>query len=208
VLALGSGKVKLHGAGLGIGGSDQLKSELKNLLSINASKVTLKTMNFIDSVSHFSGGDAEAKPTYMKAKSDYVFSPLSTMGVQTLIESLNQQKPDVVAIFDSYGGAVSRPGNGETAFAHRQGAKFAIQYYSQWAQASQTPKKIQDMRSVYAAMRPYVSGQAYVNYCDLDLENWAQAYWAENLDRLIQIKGQIDPHNIFRHAQSVPLKAF
>jgi FAD/FMN-containing dehydrogenase len=53
-------------------------------------------------------------------------------------------------------------------------------------------------------MRPYMSGAAYVNYCDLDLADWPNAYWGANLARLKQIKSAFDPDNIFRHAQSVP----
>jgi FAD/FMN-containing dehydrogenase len=45
-----------------------------------------------------------------------------------------------------------------------------------------------------------------VNYCDLDLgKGYAKAYWADNLPRLMKIKAQVDPKNIFKHAQSVPL---
>jgi FAD/FMN-containing dehydrogenase len=54
-------------------------------------------------------------------------------------------------------------------------------------------------------MRPYVSGAAYVNYCDTELPDWASAYWGANLARLKQIKASLDPDNVFRHAQSVPL---
>jgi hypothetical protein len=60
------------------------------------------------------------------------------------------------------------------------------------------------MRGVYAAMRAYVSGAAYVNYCDLDLADWQDAYWGANLARLRAIKSAFDPDNVFRHAQSVP----
>lgn len=53
-------------------------------------------------------------------------------------------------------------------------------------------------------MRPHVPGACYVNYCDLDLPDWAASYWGANLSRLRQIKSQYDPGNVFRHAQSVP----
>ena len=50
-----------------------------------------------------------------------------------------------------------------------------------------------------------MSGGAYVNYCDLDLPDYATAYWGANLPRLRQIKTAFDPGNVFKHAQSVPL---
>jgi Berberine and berberine like len=46
--------------------------------------------------------------------------------------------------------------------------------------------------NVYPAMRPYLSGAAYVNYCDLDLQNWADAYWGPNLPRLSAVKAAYD----------------
>ncbi len=61
-------------------------------------------------------------------------------------------------------------------------------------------------KGVYNAMRPYLTGASYVNYCDLDLQDWANAYWGSNLERLIAVKRRYDPQNVFRHAQSVPLE--
>jgi hypothetical protein len=54
-------------------------------------------------------------------------------------------------------------------------------------------------------MRPYMIGASYVNYCDLDLPNYANAYWGANLGRLVAMKNSYDPANVFHHAQSVPL---
>ena len=46
-----------------------------------------------------------------------------------------------------------------------------------------------------------------MNYCDLDLSDYARAYWGGNLGRLVAVKQQYDPDNLFHHAQSVPLVA-
>ena len=71
--------------------------------------------------------------------------------------------------------------------------------------AAETSQRLNAMRALYAAMRPYVSGAAYVNYCDLDLTDDATAYWGQNLARLKRIKSAFDPTNVFKHARSVPL---
>jgi FAD/FMN-containing dehydrogenase len=66
-----------------------------------------------------------------------------------------------------------------------------------------TLQMLAQMRSVYSAMRPYVSGAAYVNYCDKELLDWQEAYWGPNLHRLQAIKARFDPENVFRHDQSI-----
>jgi FAD/FMN-containing dehydrogenase len=106
-----------------------------------------------------------------------------------------------------YGGAIAGVPEDGTAFAHRTGTLFCIQYVSSWETASQTAGRLSQIRSLYSAMRPHMSGGAYVNYCDLDLDRsvWPQAYWGKNLGRLQQIKARIDPDNVFGHAQSVPV---
>lgn len=67
--------------------------------------------------------------------------------------------------------------------------------------SARTAKAIQDL---YGSMRPYFPGFSYVNYTDLDLPNWAEAYYKENLARLSQVKEKYDPENLFRFAQSIP----
>ncbi len=195
------GGIELRCSGQSIGTQSELKRELKAL----SSAPQIRSMPFSASINYFAGGtsgwDYQSAP--MKGKSDYATSPLSDAGLAALMSEVDAKKT-VYVICDAYGGAIVDVAAGATAFAHRKGTLFSIQYGSQWSSPADTPQRLADMRDLYAAMRPYVSGAAYVNYCDLDLSDWQNAYWGANLARLKQIKSAFDPDNVFRHAQSVP----
>ena len=45
--------------------------------------------------------------------------------------------------------------------------------------------------------------QQYRNYPDINLENWASAYYGDNYSRLQKVKTKYDPGNIFRYEQSI-----
>lgn len=202
-----SGQIALRCAGQSANSESSLKAELAKWVTIQSPiKQNTMTSPFIDAAKRF-GGTGLYEAIYMKGKSDYMLSPMSDEGIMTLMQNL-QKIPtgSVVAICDAYGGAVSKVGKNATAFHHRE-ALYSIQYYSQWSKAKDTPLRLGYSRQVYEAMRPFVSGLAYVNYSDLDLKNYAEAYWGNNLPRLQELKNQYDPENLFRHAQSVPSSA-
>jgi FAD/FMN-containing dehydrogenase len=193
--------IDLRCAGQSIGSLQELRREL-NFLS---SSVAVVQRSFINSVTYFAGGSQgwNYPSQIMKGKSDYATAPMSDAGLSTLMDQVSRGT-GIYVICDSYGGAVASPAAGATAFAHRNDTLYCLQYGSSWSDPKETPTRLNEMRRFYAAMRPYVSGAAYVNYCDLDLTDWQDAYWGENLARLKQIKKAFDPDNVFRHAQSVP----
>jgi FAD/FMN-containing dehydrogenase len=201
------GRIQAHCAGQSVGSVSQVGQELKGLLGIvqpDAAPV-IKSKTFLAAVDYFSGGWSYVS-TYSKCKSDYVLSPLSDEGIATLIDGLLRLPANaIIPICDAYGGAVADVAPAATAFARRAGTLYCIQYYSSWVAAKDTPAYLARMAALYASMRPFVSGGAYVNYCDLELADWADAYWGANLARLKQVKSAFDPDNVFRHAQSVPL---
>ncbi|MGB6538797.1 MAG: FAD-binding oxidoreductase [Xanthobacteraceae bacterium] len=194
------GSITLSCSGQSIGTLQELKRELKGL----SASPNVEQKSYIDSIDYFSGGWTYASEP-MKGKSDYAASPLTETGLTALMNDVSRNA-GIYVICDPYGGAISATAANATAFAHRAGTLFCLQYGSIWTHPSETLERLRNMQNFYAAMRPYVSGAAYVNYCDLDLgANFATAYWGDNLARLKQIKSAFDPDNVFRHAQSVPL---
>ena len=195
----GNGRISLRCSGMSIGTRRELQRALQPLWP----SPPIVQRSYIDAVNHYSGG-WDYQTQLMKGKSDYATTPLTGAGISKLMSEVSE-RADIYVICDAYGGAIADIGADTSAFAHRSGTLYCIQYGSTWPSPSQTPHRLDDMRQLYAAMRPYVSGGAYVNYCDLDLVDWQQAYWGPHLARLKQIKSAFDPDNVFKHAQSVPL---
>jgi FAD/FMN-containing dehydrogenase len=201
------GLIQVHMAGLSVQSESSVKAELKRLQSLaGAANVSTTTMTFHQAATIFNGGEPNPDSVLMKAKSDYVTEPMTGQGILTLLNGLMKAPGEIAVLCDTYGGAINRIAADATAFVHRANTRYVMQYYMQWDNAGATDANIAMMRTLYASMRPFVSGGCYVNYCDLDLgDGYAKAYWGDNLPRLMKIKAEVDPKNIFKHAQSVPL---
>jgi FAD binding domain/Berberine and berberine like len=213
VESLLDGKLRLRCIGQSTSSDSALRRELNRLVTFErpSKALEIESLTFFDAVNHFAGsrnkivGSWPYEVEYFKAKSDYIVQGLSDSGIQTLLEALKGAPAgQIVALCDAYGGAISEVPSNTSAFPHRDGHTFCIQYFSQWKNPAETSQRLKSISKVYASMRPHVSGACYINYCDLDLQEWAIRYWGANYTRLRQIKSQYDPLNVLRHAQSVP----
>jgi hypothetical protein len=199
--------ISMRCIGQSVGSRTELSNELSALVSVAAPSkpLSIQGLSFLDAVNHFSGG-LNYESVYMKAKSDYVLSPLSHSAIAALLAAVAQAPVGGLAVLcDAYGGAIADLAATDTAFPRRAGTQYCIQYFASWLDPADTPSHLANVANVYAAMRPYLPGAAYVNYCDLDLQNFADAYWSANLPRLSAVKKVYDPDNLFHHAQSVPV---
>lgn len=149
-------------------------------------------------------------PSY--AKSDFFTRKIPPAGIRALVTGIERMRGvrgaagGVGAIaFDAFGGALNRPGPSSTAFVHRN-SLFLAQYSTSWNQggeAAAVGRQHAWLRSFYASMRPWASGQCYQNYLDPDLKNWRQAYYGANYARLAQIKTTYDPQQVFQFPQGI-----
>jgi hypothetical protein len=144
------------------------------------------------------------------AKSSYVNEPMTHARAAAMIaaiEHLAALAPTLggALAFDAYGGAINRVAPTETAFVHRE--KLAcIQATCSWT--SSTPTSVISAGKEWLAwlgtnvFNPATG--AYQNYIDPTLANWQEAYYGENLARLVKVKRAYDPDNHFSFAQSIP----
>jgi FAD/FMN-containing dehydrogenase len=205
----GGGLITKRCIGQSVGTEAELRAQLQALVTLEApsSPLTIRSLGFLDAVKHFAG-PLDYESVFMKAKSDYVLDPLGAAAIQAMLAAVAAVPAGgVVLLCDAYGGKISDVAADATAFPRRDGTQYCIQYYSSWTRASDTPTHLAQVAKVYAAMRPHPPGASYVNYCDLDLPDYPDAYWGDNLARLMAVKQQYDPQNLFQHAQSVPLPA-
>ncbi len=101
------------------------------------------------------------------------------------------------------GGAPSRVPPDATAVYLRD-ALFIIQYDGYWMRPQDADPTIAWVERMRSTMQPYTRG-AYVNYVDSCLTDPLRAYYGPNLERLVRVKRQYDPQNVFNFPQSIPL---
>lgn len=58
-------------------------------------------------------------------------------------------------------------------------------------------------REFHEAMAPYVTGGEYVNNQTVDNSEWVRAAYGDNYARLVEVKNEWDPRNLFRITQNI-----
>ena len=144
-----------------------------------------------------------------KGKSSYANRALTARGIDTLIRQIESRRAtgsgSGILLLDAYGGAINRVEKRATAFVHRD-ALFSMQYLAYWDPSQPAQPNLAWLRTFHSAMAPHVSPFAYQNYIDPEQPRWLNAYYGSNLNRLIAVKRRYDPKNVFRSAQSIPVR--
>ncbi len=129
---------------------------------------------------------------------------LTDEAIAAIVEHANRAASPLTGIaIEYYGGAASRVGNTDTAFAHRA-AEYDIAVLTQWTDPAESDQHIEWTRSLARALEPLASGAVLLNFLgeDADRKDIKAAFGA-NYERLQAVKKKYDPKNFFRVNQNI-----
>ncbi len=119
------------------------------------------------------------------------------------IETFVSRASDVISPFTSslmlpLGGAFARAPEGETPVGFRH-AKWNYHVLSQWIDPGETERHVEWTRGVDRALGAYAEEALYVNFVGDPSSSAIQAaFGPENYARLVAVKDEYDPDNVFR----------
>jgi FAD/FMN-containing dehydrogenase len=147
-----------------------------------------------------------------KYKSAYMVEPFPDHKVEAMWRHLWKPKhpnPRALVQVDSYGCQVNAVAPDTTAIPQRSSI-MKLQFQTYWTSRRQDQQNLDWIGAIYEDMYgprgPYPDGTVdgcYVNYPDVDLEDWQYLYYKEGYARLRQVKARWDPHDVFHHKQSI-----
>jgi FAD/FMN-containing dehydrogenase len=118
----------------------------------------------------------------------------------------SSERPSPMSIVDLWamGGAGSRVPADATAFGDRS-AECWLVFNTTWADPAAAEENIAWTRAFWDAMRPYSNGRVYLNFPGIgaESEQLDQTGLGANYARLVQVKQQYDPTNLFRLNQNI-----
>jgi FAD/FMN-containing dehydrogenase len=194
-----------------IGPLDELRDLVQPLLAIKPQEQTLEERTFWAVQRYIA--TAEPAPHSFGDISRYAAEPLPDSTVATLVDLLAacpSRSADANGSIWSLGWVGGEVMNGvsrtETAYVHR-GMMTLLRPTTVWpndAPASVSDGLNQWTDEVINTITPFTPEESYQNFPNRSLTNWSQLYYAENFERLVDVKTKYDPKNLFNHPQSIP----
>jgi FAD/FMN-containing dehydrogenase len=128
---------------------------------------------------------------------------LSDEAIEVIVSYANQATSPMTAVLvEQYGGAASRVGQGDTAFAQRH-SDYDLGILTQWTEPAESRRHIEWTRDFADAMTPFRSGDYLLNFLGDETDDTIKASFGSNYARLVDVKRKYDPTNFFRVNQNV-----
>ncbi|XP_011040559.1 PREDICTED: reticuline oxidase-like protein [Populus euphratica] len=166
--------------------------------------------------------DRPTRASFFKRKSDYVQKAIPKKGLEKIWKTMIKVER-VWMQWNPYGGRMDEIPATATAFPHRAGNLFKIQYSVDWSDQEGIEAAnhyIDLITQLYDTMTPYVSSnprEAFLNYRDVDIGSnpsnqtsfekakvYGNKLFKNNFIRLVKVKSRVDPDDFFKYEQSIP----
>ena len=136
--------------------------------------------------------------------------PMSESAIKTLLDCFESVPSPMTAVhLHHLGGAVNRVGEDATAYSHRD-ASFIMNLVSTWTDPAHSEKNIVWTRDTFTAMQKFAGeGGVYVNFLGEEgNDRIVSAYGEAKYARLLRLKSNYDPGNLFRVNQNIKPQNF
>ena len=131
------------------------------------------------------------------------FKELKDGVLDSMLEySANLPTPQCEIFMAHIAGAPNRIASEAMAYGHRD-AKFVLNVHGRWENSSEDEKGIAWARAFFNASAPFASTGAYVNFMTEEEGDRVAAAYGNNYERLVQLKRQYDPNNVFCRNQNI-----
>lgn len=110
--------------------------------------------------------------------------------------------PQCEIFFAQVGGAQARVDDDAMAYQGRTAA-FVMNAHGRWADQLKDGVCIQWCRELFDATAPFATGEAYVNFLTQDEGDRVATAYGSSYERLVALKDQYDPANLFRLNQNI-----
>ena len=136
-------------------------------------------------------------------KSGY-FTQLDDGTIDRLLEAVATIPSSETQIELAYlGGEAARIGADETAFGDRS-SPFILNLLANWSEPSADAGHVAWIRGIFSKLRPAMKPGVYINFMSGDEQDRVPEAYHERWDRIVSVKSQYDPNNLFRLNQNIP----
>lgn len=123
--------------------------------------------------------------------------------IETMVEHLPTLPTSMTSVFIEWmEGAIADRDVEATAFPRRDKA-FSFTVAPIWTDPEKDDEYIAWAQEFFEAVEPYAADGVYVNYMDKDEDERVHTAYGERYERLVELKNEWDPENLFRTNQNV-----
>jgi hypothetical protein len=138
-------------------------------------------------------------------KSGY-FRSLNDASIEMMVNALATVPSNDTQIELAYlGGAPGRVAASETAFGDRS-SPFVLNLIANWSDPAEDGANVAWVRGLFNQLRPAMTPGVYINFMSGDEDDRVPEAYRERWERLVSVKSQYDPNNLFRLNQNIPPK--